>query len=218
MERQGIHELSAAYALDALDSVDRRRFEAHLGECAECRDDVASFHEAAAALAYDVDAPAPPRALRERILTRARAERPSNIVPLPPRRWSLRIATGIAAVAACAALAFGLWAASLQNELDDRAAVVELTGADGSLLVEPSGEAILTVDGLGRAPAGKTYEIWVIQDGHARPSGLFPGAPGRSVVPLSGRVPEGAVVAVTLEPAGGAAKPSGKPLFTSESA
>jgi anti-sigma-K factor RskA len=218
MERQGIHELSAAYALDALDSDDRRRFEEHLGQCAECRDDVASFHEAAAALAYDVDAPPPPRALRERILTRARAERPSNIVPLPSRRWSLRIATGVAAVAACAALAFGLWAASLQNELDDRAAVIALTGANGSLLVEPSGDAILTVNGLGRAPAGKTYEIWVIEDGQTRPSGLFPGAPGRSVVPLTERVPEGAVVAVTLEPAGGTSKPSGKPLVTSETA
>ena len=218
MERQGIHELSAAYALDALDSGDRRRFEEHLGQCADCRDDVASFHEAAAALAYDVDAPAPPQALRERILTKARAERPSNIVPLPSRRWGLPIATGVAAVAACAALAFGLWAASLQNELDDRAAVIELTGADGSLLVEPSGEAILTVDGLGRAPAGKTYEIWVIEDGQTRPSGLFPGAPGRSVVPLTERVPDGAVVAVTLEPAGGTSKPSGKPLFTSATA
>jgi anti-sigma-K factor RskA len=58
----------------------------------------------------------------------------------------------------------------------------------------------------------------VIEDGHARPSGLFPGAPGRSVVPLKERVPDGAVVAVTLEPAGGTSQPSGKPLFTSESA
>jgi anti-sigma-K factor RskA len=218
MERQGIHELSAAYALDALDGDDRRRFEEHLGQCADCRDDVASFHEATASLAYDVDAPAPSQALRERILTKARAERPSNIVALPSRRWGLRIATGVAAVAAFAALAFGLWAASLQNELDDRVAVFELTGADGSLLVEPSGEAILTVDGLGRAPAGKTFEIWVIEEGQARPSGLFPGAPGRSVVPLTERVPDGAVVAVTLEPAGGTSQPSGKPLFTSESA
>jgi anti-sigma-K factor RskA len=218
MERQGIHELSAAYALDALDRDDRRRFEEHLGQCADCRDDVASFHEAAAALAYDVDAPAPPPALRERILTGARSERPNNIAAMPSRRWSLRIATGVAAVAACAALAFGLWAASLENELDDRAAVVALSGADGSLLVEPSGDAILTVDGLKRAPAGMTYEIWVIEDGRPRPSGLFPGAPGRSVVPLTERVPEGAIVAVTLERAGGASQPSGKPLFTAQTA
>ena len=216
MERQGIHELSAAYALDALDEDDHRRFEQHLADCADCRDDVASFQEASAALAYDVDVPAPPPALRERILERARVELPSNVVSFRPRRWTVPVATGVAAVAACAALAFGLWAASLNNELGDRAEAIELTGADGSLLIEPSGEALLVVDGLGRAPAGKTFEIWVIKGNGTRPAGLFPGAPGRSAVPLTGLVPDGAVVAVTLERAGGVQKPTGKPLFSAD--
>ena len=216
MERQGIHELSAAYALDALDGDDRRRFEDHLAECGGCREDVASFQGAAAALAYDVDVPAPPAALRERILERARSERPSNVVQFRPRRWALPVATGVAAVAACAALAFGLWAVSLNNELSDRAEAIELAGADGSLLIEPSGEAMLIVNRLGRAPAGKTFEIWVIEEGRPLPAGLFPGAPGRSVVPLNRGVPEGAVVAVTLERAGGVSQPTSEPLFTAE--
>jgi anti-sigma-K factor RskA len=218
MERQGIHELSAAYALDALDGEDQRRFEEHLAECADCREDVASFQEAAAALAYDVEAPTPPVALRERILERARRERPSNVIPLRPRRWALPVATGAAAVAACAALAFGLWAASLSNQLDERAEVIDLSGADGSLLLESSGEATLLVDGLGVAPAGKTFEIWVITDGRAAPAGLFPGAIGRVYVPLARPVPEGAVVAVTLERAGGVGQPTDDPLFTAETA
>jgi anti-sigma-K factor RskA len=218
MERQGIHELSAAYALDALDGDDQVRFEAHLAQCEECQGDVASFQGAAAALAYDVDVPAPPDSLRERVLARARSERPSNVVELRPRRWALRVATGVAAVAACAALVIGLWAASLNNELDNRAEVIELAGADGSLLLQPSGEAILVVDGLAYAPTGKTYEIWVIEDGRPRPAGLFAGAPGRSFVPLTERVPEGAVVAVTLERAGGVQKPTGDPLFTAKTA
>jgi anti-sigma-K factor RskA len=218
MERQGIHELSAAYALDALDGEDRRRFEDHLAECGGCQDDVASFQAAAAALAYDVDVPAPPDALRERILARARSERPSNVLPFRPRRWAVPVATGVAAVAACAALAFGLWAASLNNELGDRPQAIELAGADGSLLIEPSGEAVLIVDDLGRAPAGKTFEIWVIAEDQPLPAGLFPGAPGRSVVPLNRSVPEGAVVAVTLERAGGVRTPTGDPLFTAETA
>jgi anti-sigma-K factor RskA len=218
MERQGIHELSAAYALDALEGDDQRRFEEHLAECADCREDVASFQEAAAALAYDVEAPAPPVALRERILDRVRTERPSNVVAFPPRRWTVRVATAAAAVAACAALGFGLWAASLNNELDDRAEVIDLSGADGSLLLESSGEAILLVDGVGRAPSGKTFQIWVIEDGVPRSAGLFPGATGRSFVPLTEHVPEGAVVAVTLERAGGVQRPTGKPLFSAETA
>jgi len=218
MERQGIHELSAAYALDALDGDDRRRFEDHLAQCGGCQDDVSSFQAAAAALAYDVDVPAPPDALRERILERARSERPSNVVQFRARRWALPVATGVAAVAACAALAFGLWAASLNNELGERPEAIELTGADGSLLIEASGEATLIVDRLGRAPAGKTFEIWVIEEARTLPAGLFPGAPGRSVVPLTRRVPEGAVVAVTLERAGGVSQPTGEPLLTAETA
>jgi anti-sigma-K factor RskA len=218
MERQGIHELSAAYALDALDGEDRRRFEDHLAQCGGCRDDVASFQAAAAALAYDVDVPAPPNALRDRILQRARSERPSNVLQFRPRRWTLPVATGVAAVAACAALAFGLWAVSLNNELGDRAEAVALTGADGSLLIEPSGEATLIVDGLGRAPAGRAFAIWVIKDDQPLLAGLFPGAPGRSAVPLTRPVPEGAVVAVTLERAGGVQKPTSDPLFTADTA
>lgn len=218
MERQGIHELSAAYALDALDGEDRRRFEDHLAQCGGCRDDVASFQAAAAALAYDVDVPAPPNALRDRILERARSERPSNVLQFRPRRWTLPVATGVAAVAACAALAFGLWAVSLNNELGDRAEAVALTGADGSLLIEPSGEATLIVDGLGRAPAGRAFAIWVIENDQPLPAGLFPGAPGRSAVPLTRPVPEGAVVAVTLERAGGVQKPTSEPLFTADTA
>jgi anti-sigma-K factor RskA len=216
MERQGIHELSAAYALDALEGDDRRRFEDHLAQCGGCREDVTSFQAAAGALAYDVDAPAPPDALRQRILERARSEGPSNVVQFRPRRWALPVATGVAAVAACAALAFGLWAVSLNNELSDRAEAIELAGADGSLLIEPSGEAMLIVNRLGRAPAGKTFEIWVIEEGRSLPAGLFPGAPGRSVVPLNRGVPEGAVVAVTLERAGGVSQPTSEPLFTAK--
>jgi anti-sigma-K factor RskA len=218
MERQGIHELSAAYALDALDGNDQRRFEEHLAQCPECRDDVASFQEAAAALAYDVEAPDPPPALREGILERARSERPSNVVAFRPRRWALPVATGAAAVAACAALAFGLWAASLNSRLDERAEAIGLMGANGSLVIEPSREATLVVTGLGRAPAGKTYEVWVIHDGRPLPAGLFSGGSGRTAVALTRPVPAGAVVAVTLERAGGTDRPTGKPLFSAETA
>ena len=43
MERTGIHELSAAYALDALSADERQEFEEHLAHCAECQETVAAF-------------------------------------------------------------------------------------------------------------------------------------------------------------------------------
>jgi anti-sigma-K factor RskA len=216
MERQGIHELSAAYALDALAAEEQRSFEQHLARCAGCRDDLASFQDAAAALAYDVEAPAPPPALRQRILAEARSER-ATVVPLR-RRWAFPAAAAAAVAAACAAIALGIWGASLKSELDQRADVVPLSGARGSLVVAPDGQATLILSGLKRAPAGKTYEIWVIEDGTPKPAGLFGGATGRTAVALTRPVSEGDVVAVTLEREGGVDQPTRRPFITAEAA
>lgn len=215
MERTGIHELSAAYALDALDPADEQAFEEHLSRCAECREHVAAFHEAAAELGHASPAPAPPTHLRERILSRVRAERGSKVVSLRPR-WAIRATSAAAAVAACAALGLGLWAASLKGQVDDRAQVIALEGAQGSLIVEPSGEATLIVSRLVMAPEGRTYEAWVIEEGKAKPAGIFSGGANPTAVELTRQVPEGAMVAVTLERAGGVDQPENDPLFTTQ--
>jgi anti-sigma-K factor RskA len=213
MDHTEIHELSAAYALDALEPERRAEFEEHLLRCAECRETVSLFRETAAALAYGVEAPAPPPSLGRKILEEARRER-SNVVPLR-RRWSLPVAAAAAAVAACAAIGLGLWATSLNSRLNDRPEAVALSGASGSLIVSPSGEGTLVVRDLAAAPAGKTYEIWVIQGGKPLPAGTFAGG-NRVAVLLTRPVPEGAVVAVTLERAGGVAAPTTKPLISTE--
>ena len=222
MEHERVHELTAAYALHALRPDEERAFEAHLSRCSECREELASFGDTTAALAYGVDAPPPSPALRERILAQARAERP-NVRPLRPR-WAAPT-TAVAAVAAVAVLALGLWAVSLSNDLEsEREAQREqprafpVSGADGGrLVVAPTGEAVLLLPELDPAPRGKTYEAWVIEDGAPQPAGLFEGGP-RTAVALTRPVPRGAVVAVTLEPAGGVPAPTGEPLLTVEAA
>jgi anti-sigma-K factor RskA len=210
MEHTGIHELSAAYALDALAGDERREFEGHLTHCPDCRATVASFQETASALAHQVDMPPPPPSLRDRILEQARRER-SNVVPLRPR-WALPATATVAAVAACAAIGLGIWAASLNNRLGDRPEAVGLIGAQGSLIVNPSGEGTLVVRNVDPAPPGETYEIWVIQAGTPVPAGTFAGG-DRVAVTLTRKIPDGAIVAVTLERAGGVAKPTTTPLF-----
>ena len=52
MDTESIHDLSAAYALDALDDDERRAYEDHLAGCERCREEVASFSSTAGALAY----------------------------------------------------------------------------------------------------------------------------------------------------------------------
>jgi hypothetical protein len=80
------------------------------------------------------------------------------------------------------------------------------------LIVGMQGDAVLIVSRLDRAPAGKTYEIWVISGNRPRPAGLFRG--GRdTVVPLTRLVPKGATVALTLERLGGSPRPTSDPLY-----
>jgi anti-sigma-K factor RskA len=225
MAEHEIHELTAAYALDALDEVEELEFEEHLRTCASCREELRELLEAATALAYAVEVPAPPATLRARILSQARAER-DKVVPLRPRRsWPTYVAGAVAAAAAAVAVGLGIWANSLSNSLDRQRATgqvlsdpnarrVALTGASGRLVLASTGDAALVVSGLQRAPSGRTYQVWVIRGDQPSSAGLFEGGEGRDVVVLTQRVPAGAVVAVTLEQAGGADLPTSTPLFS----
>ena len=233
MERAEIHALSAAYALDALDPAEREAFEQHLARCAECREAVAAFQDVAADLAHEVDAPPPPPALWARTLAVARREG-STVIPSRRRRGLGRVPAPAAAAAGVAALALSFWAADLSQQLDDERAALHLSeeavavlaepdarripldGAEGMLVVDDSGEGWLVLRGLESAPSAKTYEAWVVEDGEAVPAGLFGGGGVSTVVPLTVPVPEGAVVAVTLEDADGVEQPTQDPLFASE--
>src|SRR5512145_317591 len=235
----GIHELTAGYALDALDSEERRAYEAHLAGCEHCQQELESFWETTAALAVAASGPAPSPGLRERILADVRAEPPQNVVPLASRRRRTAPVLGaVAAVAAVVALAVGLWAASLSSDLDEtRAALreaqanaavladpgartVSLQAGQGRLVVGPDGRAVLVAEGLEPVGADETYELWIVPGGDlskAGPAGLFPGSEGLSVVGLEGTVRPGDLVAVTVEKAGGAEKPTLPPVAASDS-
>jgi anti-sigma factor RsiW len=227
VESHSLHELTPAYALDALDEHDEQAFEDHLRGCERCRTELASFRETASLLAYAIPAPEPPPALRERIVTQARSER-SNVIPFR-RRWTTPVLGAAAAVAAVAALAFGLWAWSLQDDLsstrdalsDQQAAAqiladpaaqrAAVTGANGTLVVASDGRAVLSLSGIPDAPKGKTYEAWVIQGQMPRPAGTFDES---GLLVLEEPVPAGATVGVTVEKAGGVDAPTMVPRIT----
>ncbi len=181
-----LHTLSAPYALDALTPDDRAQFEEHLRTCDRCQADLAGLQDAAASLAFSVEGPAPPSALRAAILDAARAERP-NVVPLRPRRTLTAVAAALAVAASVAAVGFGVWAASLHNSLSSSRDAVRVLGdpasrhlpvggSRGELVVAPSGQAVLAVR-LPKLPSGKTYEAWI-----AGPVGEARGAVRRKCV------------------------------------
>lgn len=235
MEQDGIHGLTAAYALDALDEADEQRYEEHLRGCARCRNDLAALTETAASLAYAVDSPLPPAALRERILDAARAES-SKVIPFRRRRWNLALPAlaTTAAAAATLAIALGLWAVSLSRSLDEERTVgeareralalvagegarqVSFRGGNGQVVVAADGRAVLVLNQLEPAPANRTYEAWVIEDGRPVPAGTFDASDKPAVHVLTKRVRPGDLVAVTLEPKGGSALPTGAPLLRAE--
>jgi len=232
VEPNDVHELTVPYALDALDADEARAFEDHLRQCESCRDEVTTLRTTAASLAHDAPPATPRRELRERILATARAER-GNVVPLRPR-WAVPAAAS-AAVAACAALAFGLWAQTLHHTLNTREAAlrtqaralsiaadpdarrISLTGGHGALVVDPRGHAALLLSRLPSPGPGKVFEAWVVSGGIAAPAGLFSGSGQETAVALDRTVPPGAKVAVTIERAGGAKQPSGAPILSSRS-
>jgi hypothetical protein len=75
-----------------------------------------------------------------------------------------------------------------------------------------SREALLIADGLAQAPAGRTYQLWVIADAAPAPAGTFDvDVAGRALVRTHEveATEHVRTFAVTLEPAGGRAAPSG---------
>jgi anti-sigma-K factor RskA len=206
MERTDIHDLAAAYALNALDPEDRWTYERHLDTCEPCREEVAALREGATELAYAAEWPEPSPDLRERILRAAREERPAAVTPI--RRGWLFPATAVAAAAATvAAVGLGLWGNSLRGS-EQR--VVPMEGGAGRVLISGDEAAIVTC--VEPAPAGKTYEAWVIENDVPQPAGLFRG--GCNTVELTRPVNSGDTVAVTLEAAGGAEMPQGDILLS----
>ena len=78
MNHDDIHGLSGAYAVDAVDDVEQAHFEAHMADCSQCREEVASLRSAAAELSA-VTLTTPPASLRASVLRDI-----SSVRPLPP--------------------------------------------------------------------------------------------------------------------------------------
>jgi anti-sigma-K factor RskA len=201
-----VHEEAAAFALDALDHEEAEAFERHLADCPDCEGELEELRFAAAALAFAVEPPRPSRSLRLRVLDTG-----AQVIPLPRRRHPRLLRAAAVAAAACAVLVAALrpWETG-ESEVGFRRYAAK--GANATLLVSRSGEAVLAARRLPPLANGTVYELWVIAGGRARPAGLFRG----SLATLTRPVPQGATVAVSVEPAGGSSRPTGPLLLRAE--
>lgn len=222
-----IHALSGAYAVDALDDLERAEFEQHLAVCAECRAEVASFRETAALMA-ETETETPPESLRAGVLSGI-----SQVRPLPPETpWKgtettvapevrRRLPQLLAAAAAVVLLAAGslIWhpwqhdhptvADQVLNASDAQRISKTLPGGGELTLVRSASlrRAVLVGRDVPDAGAGKTYQLWLQQPGEDLVSaGLVPD-PDQPTV-LHGDAATADAAAVSVEPAGGSVHPS----------
>jgi anti-sigma-K factor RskA len=227
-----LHKLTGAYAVDALDDLERARFERHLAECEDCRAEVAELRETAALLAETVATP-PPAALRESVLAGISQVRPlapaapaaSPPTPAGRRAWVPFL------VAAALAIFAGLGAMIAQPWADDE--VPQLTAAE-QVLQAPDAEevfldlgeagratvtrskaedrAVITTEDMVAAPDGKAYELWLMSpEEEFVPAGLMPDAADQTVV-LDGAAADAIAVGITVEPNGGSEQPTSEPI------
>jgi anti-sigma-K factor RskA len=225
-ETVDIHALAGAYALDAVDDLERAAFDRHLRECGACAVEVAELRETASWLTHAVAAPPPPR-LRESVLAeigRTAQERPRRGATGPGRSQRSQLVRWTVAAVAAAVLAFGVgvgtWVVAQQGIQQENAQVdavlaapdarlvsSEMAGGRVTLIVSPSRNAAVAVlDGLPDPGADKDYQLWMI-DAAPRDVGVIPGGTGRQYI--AGLAP---TFAVTVEPAGGSASPSLPPV------
>lgn len=145
--------------------------------------------------------------------------------PTWPTLAALAFATGLAAVG------LGAWSMFTETRADRRAspdpgldrslAVLAdssavrypLRGSVGriALVATEDGSAVIALDGLGHAPDGRAYRVWVVAPGSATPVADVAFSGSERVVPLERRLVKGTRVAVTLEPSNDAVSPS-RPL------
>jgi anti-sigma factor RsiW len=216
-----IHALSGAYAVDALDDIERAQFERHLAECPACRSEVDSLREASALMA-ETTAVAPPPALRERVLAGIAGVRPlppqvaapATVTELAPRRR--RVLPFLAAAAAVVAIGTGgvVWQQLSDDQPTSRVAQIEAASdvqrfdvpleGGGKATVYRSkklNEAALVTKGMPSAPSGHQYALWLQHDSVMVPAGVMPAGADNEVV-LSGDAASADGAGITVETAG----------------
>jgi anti-sigma-K factor RskA len=230
-----LHLLTGAYALDALDDVERARFERHLARCSSCREETRGLRETAARLAL-ATAITPPPGMRDRVLAATAHTRqlaPAGRGIRTPAAHRLRLSRLIAlATTAAAAAVIALLLVLQVNarhqlqtaQAQSHAVAAVLSAPDAHLetsstsvggtvttVISPSHhEAVVTATGMPTLSGSRVYQLWVMSSAGARSAGLMPASTAPVLASgISGKDQLG----ITIEPAGGTTKPTTTPII-----
>jgi anti-sigma-K factor RskA len=216
-----VHSLTGAYSVDALDDLERARFEQHLSTCGDCVAEVRSFTETTARLG-GVESIAPPPGLRDAVLAEIARTRQLPPGPVPRRdsgtgggsrsRW-FAVAAASLLVAAAGLGGVALDAQRDTERLEETTAaltgvladpdrqVMDADFAGGHATVMVSGEEVVLVgSGVDAPPSDAVYVLWMLDAaGSPRPAGVLePAGDGSLIAHTTGYQP-GETMAVTVE-------------------
>lgn len=237
-DRPDVRDLLPAYALDAVDDVERRAVERLLAADPDARRELDEYRDVVAAFTVES---APPPALRDAVLARVAASAdaaPSAgestggvVVDLAAarrarrRRWTGLAAAVAAVVAVAVPTTVAVRATQEQSRLEARADAIErmLADPDATILhgdVAGGGQASVLAAGddmyfrasdLPDAGDDRDYQLWVVEpDGAVVSAGVLDVQDG-STSRLVQDEP-GVGMAVTVEPAGGSEQPTTDPV------
>jgi hypothetical protein len=155
---------------------------------------------------------------------------PLRLGPLRLGRPRLVVAVAVAAASVAVAVGLGVTQVDTQHQLRSaqasNAAITRVvqapdarletmrTSAGGTVTVVFSGQqraAVVTTMGMTSLPAGRVYQLWVMNPAGARSAGLLT-QPNRPNQVLASGVRPGDRIGITVEPAGGTSRPTTTPV------
>jgi anti-sigma factor RsiW len=225
-ETVDIHALVGAYALDAVDDLERAAFDRHLRDCPSCVTEVAELQATAAWLSEPVAQPAPPH-MRDLVLARISQtpqERPTGLKATRQPRGRLRtiVASSVAAAVLAAGVSTGTWVVAsqqitAQQESADKIDAVlaaadaklvrtQIAGGTVTMIVSPARNAAVAVlNGLESPGNDKIYQLWMIEGTKADSVGKGAVGAGSGRFYIEGLKP---VFGLSREPKGGSPTPT----------
>ncbi len=208
-----IHDLTALYIVDALDDLERRRYESHISTCETCQAELETLDFGFVTYVEAIAEPVPP-SVKGAVMSRI------DEAQAPKKRFSGMVAGLVAAAAAISVVV----AVAVSGGPD---LVEQVYAADDVVVVDVAdtpfqsvqivysrevGKALFVADGLPDPGQGFTYQLWFIGSDGPTSAGTFLPEAGQVTVVLEGAASNRLTVGLTIEPEGGSDQPTGEVL------